>query len=242
MAATLVQETKISDNVAQTPSAAMSVSCSAGHAVILLIALVTKTRTVSSVADSASNAGWVHVVGGGGSTSGFCDIWWNPSLASSITTITLSYSGTSKCQVGVLEVSGLTGVADSGATSTNHTVAATTAAESITTANADDLIVAGFGAVTAASSVASPFTLSAGASGGAGVGINMSVGTVEELTTGTYTATFTSVSEVSTTAIAGFKVASTVIPPRKAIYHTSMGLLNRPPPRPQARLPRTAWR
>lgn len=237
MSATLVQETKISDGTATNPSAAMSLVCSAGNAVILLIGLVTKTRTISSVTDSAANSGWVAVVGGGGSTSGYCAIWWNPNLAASITTIQLAYSGTSKCQVGVLEVSGLTGVADSGAATTNHTTAATTAASAITTANADDFIVAGFGAVTAASSVAGPFTLSAGASGGSGVGINMSVGTVEELSTGTYTATFTSTSEVSTTSIAGFKVSVAAVQHRTPLIAR---LPNMQPP--HARFPMTANR
>lgn len=208
MSATIVQATKISDAVANNPSAAMAVTCSADHAVILAIACVTKTRTVSSIADSAGNTGWVHLAGGGSSTAGFCDLWWNPNLAAGITSITLTYSGTTKVQVSVLEVSGLTGVADVSAGPTNNTTAATTAAQAVTTTNADDFIVAAIGAVTGPSAVAGPFTLSAGATGSTGVGISTGVATVEELTTGTYTATFTIPSEVSTTAIASFKVAT----------------------------------
>lgn len=242
MAATIVQATKISDAVAQTPSAAMALTCSAGNAVILIIGCVTKTRTVSSVTDSAGNTGWVraNANGGGSSTAGFCDIWWNPNLAAGITTVQLAYSGTSKVQVGVLEVSGLAGSVDVSPARTDTTVAATTTAVAATTTNADDFLVAGYGASGAVTSVASPFTLSAGASGGAGVGINMGVATDEETATGTYTATFTTPSQVGSALMATFPVAVTV--PKRALYHTSMGLLSRPSRPPAVRLPRAAWR
>lgn len=210
MSATLIQQTKISDGVANNPSAAMSLTCSAGNAVILLAACVTKTRTISSVTDSASNTGWAHANpnGGGASGAGYCDIWWNPALPAGITTVTLNYNLSTKVQIGVLEVSGLAGTVDAAPARTDNTVATTAPAQAITTTAADTLIVCGCGAVTVPSAVASPFTLSAGASGGGGVGLNMGVATVEELTSGTYTATWTTVSEVSTTTIASFAVAT----------------------------------
>jgi hypothetical protein len=213
VAASIAQATKISDNVAQTPSAAMSLVCSAGSAVILFCACVTKTRTINSVADNVPNAGWAHVVGGGASGAGYCDIWWNPALASGITTVQLSYSGTTKVQIGVLEVTGLAGTIDATNGPTNNTIATTAPADTVTTTVADDFIVCGCGAVTVASAVASPFFLQAGATGGSGVGLNMAVAAVEELTTGNYTATFTTVSEVSTTAIAAFPVSTGPPPP-----------------------------
>ena len=222
----------------------MSLSCSAGNAVILVIACVTKTRTISSVTDSASNSGWVNANtnGGGGSTSGYCAIWWNPSLPSSITTVTLHYSGTTKVQVGVLEVTGLAGTVDVSPARQDNTTATTSPGITATTTNADDFLVCGVGATTAPTAASSPFTLQAGATGGSGVGIRIGVATDEETSTGTYTCTFTTVSETSSALMATFAVASTVVPPRKGFYHTSMGLLARPPLPPPSRLPRVAWR
>lgn len=188
----------------------MSLSCSAGHAVILCCACVTKTRTISSIADSASNTGWAraNANGGGSSTAGFMDIWWNPSITSAITTVQLTYSGTTKVQIGVLEVTGLQGTVDVSPARTDTTVAGTSTAVAATTTNADDLLVAGYGAVGAPTSVAGPFTLQASATGGSGVGISVGVATVEEVTTGTYTATFTTPSQVGSATMATFKVTT----------------------------------
>jgi len=225
MSASIVQATLISDSVANNPSAALSLSCSAGHAVILCIACVTKTRTISSIADSAGNTGWVraNANGGGGSTAGFMDIWWNPSLTSSITSVTLTYSGTTKVQIGVLEVTGLSGTVDVSPARTDTTVAATTTAVAATTTNADDFLVAGYGGVGAPSSVSSPFTLQASATGGSGVGITVGVATVEEVATGTYTATFTTASQVGSALMATFKVTAAGGSPLRELMLTGVG-------------------
>lgn len=213
MSASILQATLTSDNVSQTPSAAMSLTCSSGSAVILCCACVTKTRTITSVADSATNTGWAHVVGGGGSGAGYCDIWWNPALSSGITTITLTYNLATKVQIGVLEVTGLAGTVDATNGPTNNTSVTTAPADTVTTTVADDFIVCGIGAVGAPSSVASPFFLQAGATGGSGVGLRIGVAADEEVTTGNYTSTFTTTSEVSTTAIAAFPVSTGTSPP-----------------------------
>lgn len=206
--ATVVHSQELSNGTATsavtiTPTNAPTV----GNAVILCISCVTKTRTISSITDNGSNTGWGQLSGGGGSSFGSCFIWWLPNVVHALTTITITQSGTSKTQVGYLEVSGLTGVADPVGASTNQS-ASTTPAQAVTTTNADDFIVQGIGCNTAtASAVSAPFSpiqLQANTAG-----INNVVCWSEQTSTGTYTATWTLTSSVvSTTASAAFKVAT----------------------------------
>ena len=242
MAASIVHDGSASTSTAAA-SSTLTVVGTAGNAMILTIGMGTKTRTISSVTDSASNTGWTVLVTHSSSTAGSAAIAWNPNLTSSITSVTINYSGTTRTSMGYMDVSGLAGTVDGTPTGTDNTVAATSASQAFTTTNADDFIVATIGIVstTAVNSINSPFTQEVNATNNGGL-INEVPATVEETSTGTYTCTWNLAgSVVSSTAIAAFPVTQTVNP-RKAIYHTSMGLLNRPSAPPAVRYPRVAWR
>ena len=213
MAVTIVQEGKANFGTAVsshlfTLSTDMGLAATtAGNALIVGVACVTKTRTISSITDSASNTGWVKIDGGGSSSAGDLEFWWNPSPAASITTFTVNASGTSKFQVFLMEVSGLAGTINAHH-STQHTTASTTQSDSVTTTGAGSTwILAGNSAGTAATSVSSPFTFDTSISGG-GAGLNIVGAESTQTAAGTYTCTFTQASQVATTVIAAFDVAA----------------------------------
>ena len=187
----------------------VALNAAAGSAGIVTVAMNTKTRTLTSVTDSAGNSGWVVFDGGGGSGEGNIWIAWNPNLTSAITTITFHYSGTTKVTWTTMEVTGLAGTVQAHGLD-HHTVAATTGASALTTTG-DVFIVGAAGAPsTTISSVDAPFTLQESDSG-SGIGSGMAA--VEETSNGTYTATFHYAASVgSTTVIAAFDVAGGASP------------------------------
>lgn len=203
------------DGVAGTSTAAtsstLSVTGTAGNAMILAAALGTKTRTLASVTDSASNSGWVVLTGAGSSSGGNCWLAWNPNLTSGITSVTLTFGGgTSRVSMGWMDVSGLTGVVDGTPASSDNTTASSAPAISITTTNADDFIVAALGLAASATlnSIDSPFAQEVNATGQGGGLLLIIPATTEQVSTGTYTCTWRlAAALVNTTAIAAFKVA-----------------------------------
>ena len=206
MAVTVVQAVHGNDPTAQTPSVAFTVSATTpGNALIVVSSLITKTRTLSSITDSASNAGWVAIDGGGGSTSASALMWWNPNPGASITSFQFNYSGTTKVQMTFLEVSGL-GTTVNAHHSTQHTTAAANAVEAVTT-TVPAWILSSFSAVTGASGVSTPFAFQS-TWNGAGQGLSLDHASDQEAAGGTFTSTWTNTSEVSSTVIAGFTLAA----------------------------------
>ena len=244
MSAVIAHDGNASTSVAAS-SSTLTVVGTAGNAMILTIGMGTKTRTISSITDSASNAGWTVLVTHSSSTAGSAAIAWNPNLTSSITSVTINYSGTTRTSMGYMDVSGLAGTVDGTPTGADNTSTQASPAQAFTTTAADCFIVATLGIASGGAtlnSINSPFAQEVNATNSGGL-INEIPATVEETSSGTYTCTWNlSSAVVNSTAIAAFPVASTVVPPKKGIYHTSMGLLNRPPKPPVVRYPRVAWR
>ena len=253
MATTVVQDGRVNDATAVT-SQTYSLSTftpalsntTAHNPLIVGIACVTKTRTISSITDSASNTGWVQIDGGGGSTSGNLFFWWNPNPASSISSITVNLSGTSKTQVFLTEVlstslSGTINNAGAAHHSTQVTAATTTPSDSVTTTGGGTTwCVACLSAATAASTIASPFTLETNISGG-GQGLNIFGGYADGQSAGTITSSYTQTSQVCSTVIVAFDIP-TAATRQKNTHGGWSGQRGGARHHHHPRLPRAGWR
>ena len=207
MSATIVSEAAGHTTTAvSSDTYAIGATYAAGSAAFIIISCNTKTRTISSVTDSASNTGWVQLCGDGASGAGSVFIWWNPSLPASITSITGHYSGTSKVDWTAMNVTGLAGTVQVTGTSTDHTTSATSGSSSMTTTGAAFLVAAACASATTVNSVSGDVTVLQENPSGSGVG--QGVAAWSETAAGTYTATFTyGAAATSTTAIVALNLA-----------------------------------
>ena len=200
MAATSIAQATKATNATAATSHAFPVTTAVRNTLYLFVSCVTRTVSVTGITDSASNANWGSLGGAGDATQGNIYLWWCP-RAQAITTLTVAYSASTKTQLGFVEVGGgpFVGVGDtSGATP--HFTAATTHDQIVaSTVNPHNFLIAGYSGVPAVTSVSSPYTLLAGASGG-GAGMQLGVAWDEEYALGNYTCTFTIASSaISTT-------------------------------------------
>ena len=177
-----------------------------GKSLVAHISCTTKTRTISSVTDNAGNTNWAQLSGGGSGSEGSSFLWYC-SNAQPITDFTVTLSGTSSIQIGFLEVDFRGGVGDT-SQYFPHTVAATTAVQTLTNTYQLCFCLAAFAAVTAPTGISGStlgWSRATGAEAG-GSGLQQGLAYADADSMFSDTVTWSSVSQISSTNVADVRV------------------------------------
>lgn len=175
-----------------------------GNLLVVGVCFITKPTTLTSITDDGSNT-WLVLSGTGSSTSG--SAWLAAAFAplNAITQFTVTASGSTKYQIGFIEVPVYSKSGDSSTQFDDTTATTTPAFNTLATTFNSDFCVTALGGVATATSVSGGFTRATGAEGG-GAGLQLSLAYNDTEVSTTFTPGWTQPSQIDSTAIAAMRL------------------------------------